>query len=745
MQGSCPFGFSPSPGSPRPPKARGLPLVGHVFKLLYHPWKLFQDCERSLGSSFRLSVAGLEATVLTGPLAREFFSEEGEAMIDQSFIYQSLAKELDAAELIFLLKGARHRQVRRCASLAFSRQVAAEHVPEAAQAMLRHIASLTPGRSYDVMDLTADALTVAAGPLIAQCDVQPVLPALKLYCTTMMQVAGCAKLPLALWGPKYRRARRVSLDFGRELLKHWRQKGDAERSHATIIGCLDAARYDDGSPLADRDIIYMTLATCIGSAFYINRVVSFMLHELFRDEDLRRQVTEEIQRAFAGGIRYEALREMPLLTAVYFETLRRYPIWFAFPCRSTREFDYEGKRIRKGDLQLISLTQEHFDPRFYPEPERFDPWRCLPPRNEHRQPGAFAPFGAGGRRCIATGQTEVLSMLCVAVLLGCTRFEARPDRQLKVRSEPLPGPSGFDLTFQGMLDAAARPSAPAQERQAPTPAQVEAFGDRLSGEEMSTFYQSVDQQMQVMTFEPGSEIFHQGDTGDAFFVIESGAVELHGCKEGGAARLLAVMGAGQVVGETALLKRLPHPITARVSADSAPVVALRCTLDAYERLLGELNLVGEELIALIRRRKVTDSFARLTSRLDRHQIQALMPEASFRRGHPGEVFIRQGDEADAFFIIEKGEFEVTLRTADGAEIFVRHLGAGDFFGEIGLLQNLPRTASVRVAAGCEAAECLVLDRSAFHRLIHPESPLRENVFQEFSQYQTGYHDLDGSV
>lgn len=67
------------------------------------------------GSSFRLSGVGLDATVLTGPLAREFFSEEGEALIDQSFIYQSLAKELDAAELIFLLKGARHRQVRRCA------------------------------------------------------------------------------------------------------------------------------------------------------------------------------------------------------------------------------------------------------------------------------------------------------------------------------------------------------------------------------------------------------------------------------------------------------------------------------------------------------------------------------------------------------------------------------------------------------------------------------------------------------
>ncbi len=678
MPGSCPFGFSSAPGSPRPPKARGLPLVGHVFRLLHHPWKLFQDCGRSLGSSFRLSVVGLEATVLTGPLAREFFSEEGEAMIDQSFIYQSLAKELDAAELIFLLKGERHRQVRRCASLAFSRQVAAGHVPEAAQAMLRHVASLTPGKSYDVMSLTADVLTVASGPLIAQCDVRPVLPGLKLYCTTMMQVAGRARLPLALWGPKYRHARRTSLDFGRDLLKHWRLKKADERPPATNIGCLDAARYDGGSPLADRDIIYMTLATCIGSAFYINRVVSFMLHELFRDEDLRRQITEEIRHAFAGGIRYEALLEMPLLTAVYFETLRRYPIWFAFPCRSTREFDYEGKRIRRGDLLLISLTQEHFDPRYYPEPERFDPWRCLPPRNEHRQPGAFAPFGAGGRRCIATGQTEVLSLLCVAVLLGFSRFEARHDLPLKVRSEPLPGPRGFDLTFQGMSHAPS-PPVPAEFTQTSTPAQVEAFGDRLSGDEMDIFYQSVDQQMQVMSFAPGAELFHQGDAGDAFFVIESGSVELHGRKSGGEVRLLAVMGAGQVVGETALLSRQPHPITARVAAESSPVVALRCSLDAYERLLGDLNLVGEELIALIRRRKVTDSFARLTSRLDRHQIQALMPDATFRKGNPGEIFVRQGDEADAFFIIEKGSFEVTLRTVDEVEIFVRQLGPGDFF------------------------------------------------------------------
>ena len=61
----------------------------------------------------------------------------------------------------------------------------------------------------------------------------------------------------------------------------------------------------------------------------------------------------------------------------------------------------------------------------------------------------------------------------------------------------------------------------------------------------------------------------------------------------------------------------------------------------------------------------------------------------------GEVIIRQGDPADRFYVIVGGRVEVTQTPAAGGEARVlRQMGAGELFGEIGLLSSVPRTATV---------------------------------------------------
>jgi MFS family permease len=60
----------------------------------------------------------------------------------------------------------------------------------------------------------------------------------------------------------------------------------------------------------------------------------------------------------------------------------------------------------------------------------------------------------------------------------------------------------------------------------------------------------------------------------------------------------------------------------------------------------------------------------------------------------GEAIVREGDEADAFYVVTAGRVEVTSG-ADGATAQrLGHLGPGDYFGEIGLLERIPRTATV---------------------------------------------------
>jgi len=84
----------------------------------------------------------------------------------------------------------------------------------------------------------------------------------------------------------------------------------------------------------------------------------------------------------------------------------------------------------------------------------------------------------------------------------------------------------------------------------------------------------------------------------------------------------------------------------------------------------------------------------------------------FRRRHslfvsqtfePGQVIFQQGDVGDCAYFIRKGDVEVIQRQADGAETVVAKLSRGQYFGEMALIQDAPRNATIRAATRTEAA------------------------------------------
>jgi cAMP-dependent protein kinase regulator len=108
-------------------------------------------------------------------------------------------------------------------------------------------------------------------------------------------------------------------------------------------------------------------------------------------------------------------------------------------------------------------------------------------------------------------------------------------------------------------------------------------------------------------------------------------------------------------------------------------------------------------------------------------------DVQFKQGRRGDMFVRQGEPADAFFIIERGSFEVVLEVSPGAERTLARLKKGEFFGEVGLVHGAPRMATVRVASNCDEAQTLVVSKEAFLRLVEPASRTRERVFRTLAQ------------
>ena len=108
-------------------------------------------------------------------------------------------------------------------------------------------------------------------------------------------------------------------------------------------------------------------------------------------------------------------------------------------------------------------------------------------------------------------------------------------------------------------------------------------------------------------------------------------------------------------------------------------------------------------------------------------IRNLMEEVRFR---PNEVIIREGEIGDFFYIITEGSAEVIIRDAQDSEVIVHRSGPGEFFGELSMLTNEPRSARVRAISHVTT---LALGRPEFFDFLRLHSNAAIDVLVELGR------------
>ena len=99
--------------------------------------------------------------------------------------------------------------------------------------------------------------------------------------------------------------------------------------------------------------------------------------------------------------------------------------------------------------------------------------------------------------------------------------------------------------------------------------------------------------------------------------------------------------------------------------------------------------------------------APIFSDLKRTTLKSIARAAKVRRFAAGELLVKEGEEAAAFFVLCRGQAEVVKGLGQDRERALGKLMEGDFFGEMALFDGFPRSATVRAVSECE---CVVLAR-----------------------------------
>ena len=116
----------------------------------------------------------------------------------------------------------------------------------------------------------------------------------------------------------------------------------------------------------------------------------------------------------------------------------------------------------------------------------------------------------------------------------------------------------------------------------------------------------------------------------------------------------------------------------------------------------------------------------LFSGLDESELQRLSQVAVRRRAGRNEQVVRAGEDAESLIVLLTGRTKVTNFDEEGREIILAWLGPGEFFGEMGLIDGSPRSASVVAVEPCEL---LAIGKSEFQRCMQENFQVAQKLMQ----------------
>lgn len=179
------------------------------------------------------------------------------------------------------------------------------------------------------------------------------------------------------------------------------------------------------------------------------------------------------------------------------------------------------------------------------------------------------------------------------------------------------------------------------------------------------------------------------------------------------------IGPGGSFGELALMYNAPRAATV-VSTEKDS------TLWALDRVTFRRILMD----SAFQRRRMYESFLEevpLLSTLTLYERSKIADALDTKKFAPGQTIIKEGDPGEAFFILESGEAEV-YKNETGDKV-LKNYQKGDYFGELALLDDKPRAASVLAKKDGGEVKVAYLGKQGFQRLLGPvEGIMRRNDY-----------------
>ena len=333
-------------------------------------------------------------------------------------------------------EGELHKRQRRLAQPAFHRDRITRYGQVMVEKTLRARERWRDGEEIDVAhEMMRLTLAVVATTLFG-ADVDDEADEIGAALTDLMLMFPLLVHPLAPlvlrlpWFPPVRRLRRAldRLDRTIYAIVEERRRANVDRGDLLSMLIMATDVEGDGGGMSDLQLRDEVMTIFLAGHETTANALAWTWYQLARNREAERELHRELDTVLQGRAPTPAdYARLPYTEMVLAESMRLYPPAWGIGRMSVADVQIGPWSVPRGSLVLVSPWVGHRDPRFWPDPLRFDPYRFAPDAKASRPKTAYFPFGGGPRLCIGEGFAWMEGVLLLATLAQRWKLERGSD------------------------------------------------------------------------------------------------------------------------------------------------------------------------------------------------------------------------------------------------------------------------------------------------------------------------------
>ena len=232
------------------------------------------------------------------------------------------------------------------------------------------------------------------------------------------------------------------------LLEYIRSRRGQEPGHDLLQILMDA-RYSDGEGMSDELVLSESMQLLVAGHETSSNALSWLLYLLSSRPDCLERVRQEFHSVLGEApLSFGDVPKFEFATQVILEALRLYPPFWMVDRMAVADDRVGDLAIPRGSMVIVFIHGAHHAPRYWPDPESFDPERFTKANEKLHTPFTHLPFGAGPRGCIGGNYAVLQILMILSELLRRYDLQLAPGQTIEPRPMVILRPkNGIRMTF----------------------------------------------------------------------------------------------------------------------------------------------------------------------------------------------------------------------------------------------------------------------------------------------------------